>query len=268
MKKNLKKYTIISFVFVGLLFTSGKAYAENNTNFGQTYNARLGIITQLMQIAEKYPQFSDVINPFIEEHLESIFADMDSYKNRGQQQKAAVKERNELRKEIKKDYSEQSDYSANDIDELEAEPYENVDGKWKVKVEFDNDREYTLYVYDVDDEDELVSKIVNALKEKFGFEISESDVDDILKIDDDSNDDDEAEYSVDNISELEAEPYENIDNKWEVEIEFGDDEDYTFYVYDIYSDDELVSNIADKIEDEFDFKISDSEVADILEIND
>ena len=186
----LKKYALIAVVFTGLLFGGSQVFAESN-NSEAVFSQRLGIITQLMSIMEKYPEFEDIIQPFIAQHLESIFADMDSYKNRGQQQKAAVKERNELRKEIKKDYSDQSDYSANDIDELEAEPYENIDGKWEVKVEFDNDREYTLYVYDVDNEDELVEKIANALEEKFGFEISESDVDDILKIDDDSNDDDD-----------------------------------------------------------------------------
>ncbi len=183
MKKDmLKKYAAIVVVVGGLMFGGTQAHAVSQNAFSSSFSQKLTIVTQLMSIMKEYPEFEDVIKPIVEEHLAGLFANLDTeYKNYGQEKKAEV----HAKKEIKKDHLASTAYTLAGLEEIEVKPYENIDGKWQIDIEFDGDKEYTLYVYDVADEDELVEKIVTTIKEKFGFKISESDVRSVLDIDED-----------------------------------------------------------------------------------
>ena len=149
----------------------------------------------------------------------------------------------------------ETDYSDLEIEEIEAERYEAVDKKWEVEVEYENDMEKKFYVYNIDDEAELISEIADVLN------VSDSEVSDIIEIDEDDEDELEEDENEDEELEIEAERYENIDGKWEVEYEKGDSEK-KFYVYEIDDEAELISEIADYL------NLTEDEVSEVIEIKD
>jgi len=108
-----------------------------------------------------------------------------------------------------------------------------------------------------------VSEITDHLNENLGFSLSESEVEDLLDVDYDEFEDEDEDEEL----EIEAERYKSVDGKWKVEAEFND-KDVLFYVYNIDSEDELVGEIADYLNNKYDLGLSDDEVEGSLEIED
>jgi len=153
------------------------------------------------------------------------------------------------------------DFSISDIEELEAEPFQQIEGKWQVEAEI-GDKEFTFYVYEIDNEEELVGEIADELDSRFGLDISDTQVKSLLEIDEDEFDEEDEDEDVE--LEIEAERYKPVNGKWKVEAEFND-KDVTFYVYKIQDKEELISEITDYLNETYKLGLSDSEVEDVLD---
>lgn len=171
------------------------------------------------------------------------------------------------------------DYDFEDIESLETEPFQSIDGKWEVEVEFEGGKEKTFYVYEIEDEEELIGEITDYLNDTYDMDIDDGDVDEILEIDedgfeeddedeDDDEDDEKDHYDTSEIDSIEAEPYEDIKGKWEVYVEFEGGAEKEFYVYNVEDEDELVGKIADVLNDEYDADVDDEDVWDVIEFDD
>ncbi len=165
-----------------------------------------------------------------------------------------------------------------EIEEIDAEPYKSIEGKWEVEIEFENpwnhEDEHKFYVYEIDSYDELAGEISDHLGNEFGYVIDKSEVKEFIDLsceehgevfnltyqcEDDEHEDEELE--------IEAERYKSIDGKWKIEAEYNDKE-VTFYVYNIDNEEELISEVTEGLEDKFGISISDEEVKGVLEIED
>ena len=74
--------------------------------------------------------------------------------------------------------------------EIEAEPYKSVEGKWKVEAEV-NGEEVKFYVYEIDNDEELVSEITKYLNDKFDANLTESEVKEVIEIEREEDDDED-----------------------------------------------------------------------------
>ena len=84
------------------------------------------------------------------------------------------------------------------LESIEAERYEQIDGKWEVEAEFEDASDYDFYVYNIDDKEELVEEITDALNAKFDLGLDNEETEDLLEIDDeDELDEDEDEDDKD-----------------------------------------------------------------------
>ena len=166
------------------------------------------------------------------------------------------------------------------LEEIKAEPYNGIAGKWEVEIEFEED-EYTVYVYEVEDEADLFEKIASKIESEFDFEItadqveSKADVDEdgFEEVDEDEDsdegsdeDEDKDDFSGD-VTKIEAEQYNGIDGKWKIEVNF-EDEDAEFYLYNIDDKAELTSSVRTKVNSEFDKNYSEEKISSLLEIDD
>ena len=189
--KNIKKYTFISFVLFGMMFaTASPAQAESN-NVSSFYQ-RLTAITAMMEISKNFPSFAVMLEPIILEHIQSLFSDLDSF-DKNDEKDEKYDDKNKYEKDKDKDKHDDDDdsddnddveYKVDNITELEAEPYENIDNKWEVEITFGDHKDYTFYVYDIDGENDLIANISDKIEDEFDFEISDGEVADILEIKD------------------------------------------------------------------------------------
>lgn len=165
------------------------------------------------------------------------------------------------------DASDKEETTYATLEEIKAEPYSNISGKWEVEVEFD-DEDYTVYVYEVDDETDLFEKIADAIKQKFGFQMTIDQVKSKTEVDDDGfkDDDDDDDFSGD-VTKIEAEQYNGIDGKWKIEVKFAD-EDAEFYLYNIDDKAELTTSVREKVNSEFDKNYSEEKISSLLDIDD
>ena len=232
------------FVVGAMFFTGASVQAMGN---GNNLMQNIGVITQLIQIIDRYPQLSDTLQPLVDRMVNSLVSDIDEYKNKGQKVKTVVKERNEIRKDLKK--GSRAITADSELVRVMAEPYENIDGKWEVKVRFDNKAQVKMYVYDIDSMDELAMAIAEKINAEFGIEVSADTVEAILKIEDEDDD-------SDNDEELEIE-VEIEDGVAEIKVEI-DGEEYEFTLSETDRD-LIVEYIADK------FNLSVSDVEDVVE---
>lgn len=175
------------------------------------------------------------------------------------------------------DDKEETTYAT--LEEIKAEPYKGIAGKWEVEVQFDED--YTVYVYEVKDEADLFAKIADKIESEFGFEITADQVESKADVDEDgfeedeseddddnsnSNDDDEDDFAGD-VTKINAEQYKGIDGKWKIEVRFAD-EDAEFYLYNIDDKAELTSAAREKVNNEFDKDYSEEKISSLLVIDD
>lgn len=100
-------------------------------------------------------------------------------------------------------YAESNDDEIEEITELEieAERYESVEGKWEVEAEV-NDKDIKFYVYNIDNETELISEIKKYLNNKYDSDLTTDEITDALEIDDeDEKDEDENEDKEEKVKE-------------------------------------------------------------------
>lgn len=180
----IKKYTLV-FITAGIITFSGAslAAAESQTNNAAQLAQRLTLITQLMDIMDRYPEFKPLIEPYVNEALASMFSSLEDTKVEKKEYKAAIKDEKVTAKKVSK---KPKKYDANptqlgDIEEIEASPYENVEGKWVIDIETSN-KEYRIYVYDVENDDDLVEKVADKINTQFNAEISVTEVESIIDI--------------------------------------------------------------------------------------
>ncbi len=155
------------------------------------------------------------------------------------------------------------------LEEIKAERYESVTGKWEVEVEFEDD--YTIYVYEVKDEVDLFAKIADKIESEFGFEITADQVKAKTEVKDDFSDDDNLSKDDDDfsgdITKIDAEQYNGIDGKWKIKVRFAD-EDAEFYLYNIDDKAELTPVVREKVNSEFDKDYSEEKISSLLVIDD
>lgn len=180
----------MSIVFAGLLF-GGISHVEAKSFDSASFERRINVIVNLMNLMTQFPEFENRIKPIVSEHLEQLFADLaNEEKTRGTEAVKNKKEKNTPAKEYKKakkqDNYEQKKYAFEDITELEAEPYENIEGKWQVDIEFNDEKKRRVYVYNIDDTNELMSNIADKIDVEFGIDISNDEVAEILEFDEDT----------------------------------------------------------------------------------
>jgi len=163
--KNLIKIFVITTVF---LSTTSAVFAEKNYTPHVSVTEKIDTVYRLIGLTEIYPDLADTMQPVIYDLLTEIIADLTS------------------RKTISVDTDKKTTYKKDeilevfDIKSIQAEPYYQIDNKWQVLVKT-NSETYTLYVYEIGSEAELVSEITEAINKKFNLTLDDGDIEDILE---------------------------------------------------------------------------------------
>ncbi|MCI5050890.1 MAG: hypothetical protein MRY57_01120 [Candidatus Pacebacteria bacterium] len=187
--KSLQKTVITALVFMGLLAGGFTAHAESKTNV--SFTTQLSVVTQLLSVMETYPEFAEVFKPLLDDAIEKLIASIgtsatvEKKEYNKTEAKAPVKKYDSNKKtdSYKKDsYYKKDIEEKGDIDDIEAEPYESVDGKWKIGLDFENGSELVIYVYDVDSEEELLEKVQTEIKNKFNIDLSIDELESIIDV--------------------------------------------------------------------------------------
>lgn len=187
--KNIKKIAITAMVFTGLLFAGNQAMAlEKNQN---SLMQKITAMTQIMELTQEYPQLKELLQPILDTMIADLIADITAGNTIIKSDKKIEPKKSETKKtDNKKDNDKKQSWSINlnDIEYIEADRFESVDGKWEIEIDFkdsSDQNDIVFYVYNVDGENELISNILNQFEKQFGLVLTLSDVQNILDIDND-----------------------------------------------------------------------------------
>lgn len=136
-----------------------------------------------------------------------------------------------------------SHYTADDLDEIKATEYTDIDGEWEVEFEFANDSEYKFTLTGVADKDVLHDEVAQTIEDKYEFAFSADDVAGMIEYEEEDEQKDEDE-DEDDEEGLEIKADKEDDDKWEIEYESGDEKE-KFFVSNVSDEDDLIAKIAD-----------------------
>ena len=192
--KNIKKIAAIAIVFVGLVFAGNTTFAESK-NINNDVMSRVAAITQLLDVMQQYPQLQQLLEPYMNKMVAELMIDLQSKVTTPD--KKISTEKSVVKKEVKKVTPKKSDeketwsFNLNDIESIDADRFESVDDKWKIEIDFkdsSSQKDIVFYVYDIDNQTELITNVLTQLEKQFGLTLTLSDIQTILDIDNDSSD--------------------------------------------------------------------------------
>ena len=189
--KNIKKIAAIAIVFVGLVFAGNTTFAESK-NINNDVMSRVAAITQLLDVMQQYPQLQQLLEPYMNKMVAELMVDLQSKVTTPD--KKISTEKSVVKKEVKKVTPKKSDeketwsFNLNDIESIDADRFESVDDKWKIEIDFkdsSSQKDIVFYVYDIDNQTELITNVLTQLEKQFGLMLTLSDIQTILDIDND-----------------------------------------------------------------------------------
>lgn len=187
--KNFKKIAITATVFTGLLFAGNQAMAlQKNQN---SLMQKITAMTQIMELTQEYPQLKEMLQPILDTMIADLIADITAGNTVTKSDKNTKPKKSETKKTDTKKYNtkkQNQSFDITDIENIEADRYESIDGKWEIEIDFKdntNKKDIVFYVYNIDNENELISNITTQVKKQFGLTLTSSDIQNILDIDND-----------------------------------------------------------------------------------
>lgn len=182
--KNIKKIAITAMVFTGLLFAGNQVMA-----LGKNQNAlmqKITAMTQIMELTQEYPQLKELLQPILDTMIADLIADITAGNTITQSDKKTEIKKVNTKKDIPK--KQTTSFNINDIESIELDRFESVDGKWEIEIDFkdsSNQKDIVFYVYNIDNQSELISNVLNQIEKQFGLTLTLSDIQNILDIDND-----------------------------------------------------------------------------------